>query len=775
MQTEQNSNSSVNGSGGDGAGEPAAKAKAGKKDKSGRIRGLWLFLLVLMVIPAVSFSIAAGGIFLYRLYETLPIHSQLQNIEQSVVSKVLDKDGNLIHEFSVERRFWVPLDKIPVELQNAVLAIEDRKFYKHWGIDIQRNVGAAIANFTHGRLAQGASTITQQLARNLYLTADKSFIRKVREILTAVHLERSFTKREILELYLNQAYLGAGVYGVQAAADRYYSKNVSDLTLNESAVIAGIIQLPERHRPDRAANMDRITARRNTVLRSMVITKAIDGNTARAIIAEPVVADPKVQRPPQAPYFVEMVRRYAAERYGDEMLYNGGLVIHTTLDMFAQDSTEKSMAAQVEVLQRRLQHVFLNGTNADRRRGISRETFIANFDSLYATHTEEYERLHDTLKLRTAQMAVVALDVSTGAIRTLIGGRDFQESRFNRATQARRQAGSAFKPYVYAIALDHDFHPATVVLDQPITLVTPEGDWRPTNYDNTFSGPMSIRDALARSNNLVAIQVFNRVGGQNVVDFANKMGIRQTLHTGPSLAIGACEVTVIEITSSFGIFANRGIHAEPYFVQRVVDKNGRVLEETTVRERTVISPQNAFLMNSMMSSVVCCGTGATIPGRGFRRPAGGKTGTTNDYSDAWFIGYTPQIVCGVWAGIDERRSMGRGVTGSSASIPVWVHAMQALHKDLPVQDFRRPDGIKSASICHQTSGLSRGSCPRTKVEFFKLATNPDTCNVHGVSRAQRGGGGDMDIFGPSRRGGGTGTGSGEGGATTEGRKRTLMF
>jgi penicillin-binding protein 1A len=285
---------------------------------------------------------------------------------------------------------------------------------------------------------------------------------------------------------------------------------------------------------------------------------------------------------------------------------------------------------------------------------------------------------------------------------------------------------------------------------------------------------MSIRDALARSNNLVAIQVFNRVGGQNVVDYANLMGIKQTLSPVPSLALGSCEVTPMEITSSFGIFANRGIHAEPYFVQKVVDKNGRVLEETTVKERTVISPQNAFLMSSMLSSVVCCGTGATIPGRGFRRPSGGKTGTTNEYSDAWFVGFTPQIVCGVWAGTDERRSMGRGVTGSIAAIPVWVSAMQTLHKDLPVQDFRRPDGIKSASICHQTSGLARGACPRTKVEFFKFNNELDTCGVHGVSRAQSGSGA-MDIFGPSRRSGSAGGGGGEGETTTEGRKRTLMF
>jgi penicillin-binding protein 1A len=277
----------------------------------------------------------------------------------------------------------------------------------------------------------------------------------------------------------------------------------------------------------------------------------------------------------------------------------------------------------------------------------------------------------------------------------------------------------------------------------------------------------------------VAIQVFNRVGGQTVVEHAKNMGIKQTLHTGPSLAIGACEVTPMEITSSYGIYANRGIHAEPYFIQRVTDRNGRVLEEAVPKERRAISPQDAFLMSSMLSSVVCCGTGASIRGLGFSRPAGGKTGTTNDYSDAWFVGFTPQIACGVWTGIDDRLSMGHGVTGSVAAIPVWTRAMQVLHRDLPTQEFRRPDGIKNVALCHQTSGLAREACPRTKFEFFKSESNIDTCSVHGVTKALRDGGTGLDIFGPSRRSTGTGTGTGTDGTGSGGgepvRKRSMMF
>jgi len=753
-------------------------ADAGKADRrvKGRVLGMFLVVLILIAAFFTAAALVGGGFFVYKLYETLPTHSKLQNVEQSLVSKVFDKNGGLIHEFSVEKRFWVPIETIPEDLQNAVIAIEDRDYYKHWGINLRRIVGAVIVNIATRSKAQGASTLTQQLARNLYLTADKSFIRKIREILTAIQLERSYTKKEILELYLNQVYLGAGVYGVQAAAEHYYSKDAADLTLAECAVVAGTIQLPERYRPDRPDNITRITDRRNTVLRAMVATKAISKNTAQAAANEPIEANPKIYGPPTAPYFMEMVRKYVSDKYGDELLYNGGLSIHTTLDPVAQDSTEKSMAKSVKSLQKRLNRIFLDSTGVDRIRGIKREAFLAGFDSLYAENEAEYKLLPDSVKLRQAQMSAVAMDVRTGAVRVLIGGRDFQESKFNRAMQAKRQPGSSFKAFVYAAALENGFTPATVVLDQPITLVTDEGEWRPENYDRTFVGPLSIRDALAKSNNLVAIQVFNKVGGQIVVDYAHKMGIKQKLEPVPSLALGSCEVTPIEIISAYSIFANRGIQAEPYWVDKIVDKNGRVLEETVPKEREVLSPQIAFLMSSMLSSVVCCGTGATIPGLGFRRPAGGKTGTTNNYSDAWFIGFTPQLVCGVWAGVDERRSLGNGVTGSSSgAITVWVDAMMALHRGMPVEEFRRPEGTKALNICSQSFGLATPSCPKTKVEYFLVESALDMCEVHGIGSNLRNGG--MDVFGPSRRGGGGGGGGGGTGGSGDAppRKRSMMF
>lgn len=715
-------------------------------------RGRFVFYSILFVVVVTAFGAGAGTWFLYRLYETLPTHNQLQNIEPSLVSKVYDRNGESIHEFSIERRFWVPLEQMPEDLQNAVIAIEDRKFYKHWGIDIHRIFGAIVADIMHGKLAQGASTLTQQLARNLYLTHERTFLRKIREALTAIQLERNYTKKEIFELYLNQVYLGAGVYGVQAASEHYFSKSVSELTLEECAIIAGIIQRPEHHRPDKEKNIDRITARRNTVLRSMAAVGYVDQSAAKEAVAKALKPNPKEYRPPIGPYYMEMVRRYVAEKYGDDQLYNGGLEIHTTLDPVAQDSAEKSVSRKIASLQKRFNRMFLDSTHADRKFDIPRDTFLTYFDSIYALHEEEFSALPDSHKLRRAQASVVALDVGTGAILALVGGRDFDQSKFNRAVQARRQPGSAFKPFVYTAALDNGFNPATVVLDQPITLITPEGDeWRPENYDRKFHGPLALRDALAKSNNLVAIQVFNKVGGDVVVDYARRMGLEHRMEPVPSLAIGACEVTPLEIISAYSIYPNKGVHVEPYFIEKIVDKNGRVLEKASPEEKIVLTPQTSYLMSSLMKSVVCCGTGSSIPGRGFSRPAGGKTGTTNDYTDAWFIGFTPQVVCGVWTGVDEQRSMGRGVTGSSAAIPIWVDAMKVLHRDKPVENFSRPGGIISEKVCKESHLLANRFCPETETEYFKADTELDTCEIHSTGRPRREGGGLLDLFGPSKR------------------------
>jgi penicillin-binding protein 1A len=702
------------------------------------VRGKIFSIFGLIVLCVSVAGITSGAWFFFRLYQTLPTLNQMQNIEQALVSRVLGKDGKLIDEFSIERRFYVPLEKIAPALPNSVIAIEDRRFYKHWGIDVRRIIGAVVVDLLRGRMAQGASTITQQLARNVYLTQKTSIIRKFREVLTAIQLESCYTKEEIMELYLNQVYLGAGVYGVEAASEYYFSKHASELDLNQCATIAGLIQTPEKYRPDKEKNIAKITKRRNEVLSALRETGVINKTTMKATIAMPITTKISIVQGGIGAYFIEMVRKYVSDKYGDDQLYNGGLTIYTTLDRAAQDSAEKGVSSQIVKLQERLDRMFLDSSGVDKKLKISRKVFLEQFDSIYSAHEEEFVDLPDSARLRKAQASVITLDVATGAIRVLIGGRNFGESKFNRALSARRQPGSSFKPFVYAAAMDHGFTPATVVLDQPITLMTPDGEWRPENYEHEFNGPITIRNALARSINLVAIQVLTKVGADVVVQLARKMGLKYQLDPVPSLAIGACEATPMEMTSAYSAFANHGIQETPYFIEKIVDKTGRVLERHTPEEKEVLSPQTSFLMCSLMKTVVCCGTAASIPGLGFSRPAAGKTGTTNSYSDAWFIGFTPQLVTGVWTGVDERRSLGAGVTGATAAIPIWVKTMLQAQKGMPVKDFDQPEGIKTEALCDQSHLVATSKCPKKVFEFFFSDAVIDTCNIHGASRSQDG-------------------------------------
>ncbi len=702
-----------------------------------RTRGKLFFTFLLLALFALSCGAGIGFRFLYHMHKTLPSPKELGDIQPSLVSKVLASDSAVIHEFSIERRFWIQLKEIPPDLQHAVVAIEDRRFYDHWGIDFKRIMGAMVVNFVRGKYAQGASTITQQLARNVYLTSRQSLIRKVREAMTAVQIESYYTKDEILELYLNMAYLGAGCYGVEAASQRYFSKSTRDMTLNECAVLAGCIQLPERYRPDRVKNIKRVRGRRNTVIRAMKKMGFINADAASLVFQDTIPANPQVPVSKRAPYFVEMVRQYMEKKYGEYQLYNGGLTICTTLDPVAQDSTDKAVAYYLDSLQRRTNRLFLDSTKAYKTLDITKIHYLNNFDSIYTAHKDEYKDLPDSMRLRIVQASVVALDVKTGAIRVLTGGRDFSESKFNRAIQAKRQPGSAFKPFVYTVAIDNGYTPATMVMDQPITLETPEGVWRPENYDHEFSGPVSVRDALKKSINLVAIQVLQDIGAENVITYARKAGLKNRLNPVPALAIGACEVTNLEITSAFSIYPNYGWQATPYCIEKIYDRNGRLLQEHVPETKQVLSPQTAYIMTSMLTTVIKAGTGASIGRRGFMHPAGGKTGTTNGYSDAWFVGFTPYIACGVWVGVDERRSMGSGVTGARGAIPTWVKAMKALHRNLRAKGFGQPSGIITERVCNKEHKIATRYCPDVYIEIFKTDHMLDTCDVHVLRRSTK--------------------------------------
>jgi penicillin-binding protein 1A len=710
-------------------------------------KGKRVFLIVM--IAALCFSgVATGGAwFLYRMYQTLPTVDMLENIEPPLSSKVVGKDGSLIHEFSIEKRSWVSLSEIPQNLVNAVIAIEDRKFYTHWGVDAKRIIGAVFINIGRRHYAQGASTLTQQLARNVYLSSKTSMIRKIREAMTAIQVEQYYTKREILELYLNQVYLGGGVYGVEAASQAYFSKHVSGLSLNECAVLAGLIQLPERFRPDKQSNLKRTAVRRTAVLKAMQSMKFIDKKQADEVAAMDVPNNPQNDVSKRAPYFIEMVRKYCEQKYGDDLLYNGGLTIYTTLDPLAQDSTDAAVVAHLRNLQGKMNSYYLDRTRIHKKLKIPREFFETHFDSVYAAHKTECEAFPDSMRRRIVQTALVAMDVKTGAILNLVGGRNFLESKFNRAVQSVRQPGSSFKPFVYTAAIEHGFTPASVILDQPITIMTPQGEWRPENFENKFEGPVTLRHALAHSLNLVAIQTLMQITGDTVVSYARRMGLKQRLDPVPSLAIGSCEVMPMELLDAYSIFPNKGVKVAPYFIERIVDKNGNVLEEHDQQPGVqVLSAATSYMMCNLLQTVVQRGTGASIPGLGFDRPSAGKTGTSNDYSDAWFVGFTPQISCVVWVGMDERRSLGYGVTGALGAIPLYVKAMIALHKKVPVENFDKPDSVVSAKVCSISHKIATAYCPQSYDEVFIQGDLPESCDMHGPGRTKSES--IMNMFGP---------------------------
>ena len=716
---------------------------------SNTFKGKKLLAFLLLATLALSGLVFGGGWFLFRMYQTLPTLDQLENIEPPLSSKVMGKDGTLVYEFSIEKRSWVSLATIPDTLIHAVISIEDRKFYDHWGVDLKRIIGAMFVNLVRRHYAQGGSTLTQQLARNVYLSSQTSMVRKIREAMTAVQIESYYTKKEILELYLNQVYFGAGVYGVEAAARCYFNKPVSKIDLNECAVLAGVIQLPERFRPDRPANLKRTAARRGAVLRAMQKMHFIDEKAVEIVLTKPIPCNPHKDISQRAPYFVELVRQYAEQKYGDDALYNGGLTIYTTLDPEAQDSVEKAAADHLKDLQKKMNGAFLWKSNINQRLHISRENFLAHFDSLYNVYRKECEALPDSEHLRILQTAVVALDVKTGGVLALIGGRDFSESKFNRAIQAVRQPGSSFKPFLYTAAMEHGFAPSSLVMDQPITLQTPQGEWRPENYEGTFEGPVTIRHAVEHSLNLAAIQTIIQLGPDTVVDYARRMGLKQHLEPVPSLAIGSCEVIPLEMATAYSIFPNKGVKVAPFYVKRIVDRNGKILEEHEQNELQVLSASTAFIMSDVLTGVVRRGTGAAIPGLGFGRPCAGKTGTSNDYADAWFVGFTPQITCCVWVGVDERRSMGTGMTGAQAAVPIFARSMIALHKKLPVENFEKPDSVFMGKVCSASHKPAVTGCPQTFEDYFILGKLPDACDLHGPGKAKKTT--SAKLFGPQEK------------------------
>jgi len=629
----------------------------------------WKVLLVAGIL------IGGGGIFfMVHLFSGLPSLEQLENPRPELSTRVYSIDGEVLGRYFITNRSRVTLDEVPDELINALILMEDRKFYRHWGLDIDRVVKQTVKNIIDMRLRGGYSTISQQVARNLYLTQEFSVIRKLREALTAVQIERTYTKDEILEMYLNIAFFGRGTYGIASAAQMYFGKIPADLTLSESAMLIGLLPGPALYDPFN--HPERAKSRRNLVLSIMLEQRALTEEQYREAREEEIFLRERdlYAFTGIAPHFVEHVRRQLArlsEQYGFD-IYRDGLNVYTTLDSRMQKHANQAVEEHLGQYQER----FDKRWNWNIRRGreilqIALDRHVRDYEDYRRANTPEARDsirsalMNDTtfvkeVKRQTQQIETgfVAIDPKSGHILSMVGGSDLRATRYglNRAIQIRRQSGSAFKPFVYTVAVDNGYAPAYELLNQPVVLQLADNQqWRPTNADGSFGGRNTMREGLARSINLIAVRTIMEIAPvSQVIQYARRMGISSHIPPYPSIALGTSELSPLEITSAYGVFANEGVYVEPIAILRIEDKDGNVIADYTPDRREVLSPETAYLMTDMLTDVIDGGTG--IAARNFfNYPAAGKTGTTQDFADAWFIGYTPQIAAGVWVGFDDHR------------------------------------------------------------------------------------------------------------------------
>ncbi|MCK4607782.1 MAG: PBP1A family penicillin-binding protein [candidate division Zixibacteria bacterium] len=682
-----------------------------RKYKSHRFRNGIIMLIILGFVLTIIV-----GYKTYRVYQSdLPSFEQLHNIEPSLKTKIYDRSGILLKEFYTENRVLTPFKDMPAHLVDMLLASEDHEFYDHWGINLRRVAIVASSNIMRWRRAAGASTVTQQLARMLFLTRKKTFERKIKEALTAVKLERTYSKEEILEMYLNQYYFSRGAYGIAAAAHLYFSKKVPELNISDCAILIGMLKAPNVNSP--LNDPQKSLKARNRVLYSYYSWGGLSKAIYDSLSSELLVISPPEEKVGIAPYFTETVRQYILEKYGEHTLYSGGLKVFTSLDVGLQQAAENALYRKIDSLRARIERRY-------------------RLDNL--TYTEflpdTVDELGDSIRVyKKVQGAFVAIDNSNGGILAMIGGRSFDETKFNRAVQSTLQPGSAFKPFVYTACIDNGFRTTDIVDDNPIVLEIPGAkEWRPHNFDSKFMGPITIREGLQHSRNLVAIKLLLKIHPEQAIFYARRMGLTTALSPVPSLAIGVSEVRLVELVSAFSTYPNQGLHIPYRLVTRIVDRYNRVLEDNSaIHKDEVLSAQTAYIMVDMMRSVVDAGTGRRARWLGFTRPAGGKTGTTDNFCDNWFVGYSPQITAGCWVGFDTKISLGRNQDGSKNGVPVWTEFMIAAHDSLPVEDFEEPDGIVHLDVCLESGEIATDRCIKVRNEVFTVENQPTTmCRLH---------------------------------------------
>ena len=659
---------------------PIRRKKSNNKN-GGEVRKLSTLLTFFLALIVFVLLVTVGGaVAYYALTVDLPGIDALKDYRPSIASRVYDDNNELIDEFFLEDRKVVRIADIPKIVIYAFVASEDSRFYQHQGLDIQSIFRAISKNVEAGHIVQGGSTITQQVAKMMYLSPEKKYTRKIKEAILAYKIDKYLSKDEILNLYLNQIYMGHGTYGIESAALGYFGKSAKDLNLPEAAMLAGLPKAPSNYSP--FLHYEKAKQRQIYVLTRMMEDGYISQEEMEKASAAPLKLRPIKPKDKVAAYFVETVRRYVQEKYGADVLYKEGLSIYTTLNLsaqkYARDAVEKGLA-ELE----------------DR---------------------EKYQR-------GLVQGALFCMDVKTGAIRAMVGGRDFSKSEFNRATQSRRQPGSAFKPLIYTAAFDKGLTPATVFVDSPIALddvSQPDGLWRPKNFDEKFMGPITMRTALVLSRNVVTVKILQQIGVDYAVSYATNMGITSPLSRNLALALGVSGVTLQELVQAYGVLANQGKKVTPYFIKKIVDRTGNVFEETKVQSEQVIDSRIAFITTHVMQDVVTRGTGTLVKSIG--RPVAAKTGTTNDNRDAWFIGSTPSLITGVWVGFDQEASLGGHEVGGKTAAPIWLYFMEKFLQNMPVESFPAPEGIVFVKVNSQTG---KPSASGNISEAFLEDANPD--------------------------------------------------
>ena len=644
-------------------------------------------LLVVPLVVILAVGVLAAGVsafwVLTILPRSLPSVTQLESFEPSVGSKVYDENDEPITEFHVERRIFVALAQMPPSLKEAVIATEDARFYSHFGVDPMGIARAVYQNFRRGRIVEGGSTITQQLAKVLFLTPDRSLDRKLKEAVLAVELERRYSKDRILEMYLNQIYFGHGAFGVEAASRTFFGKGVSELGPAECALLAGLPKAPSTYSP--FDHPEASMRRRATVLTRMVDTGAIKPKQAKLLAETGLGLVPPERRRTTGQYYLEYVLQYLEAQFGADLVFKGGLHVYTTLSPGLQLKAESSLREGLRALQTR------RAAAADK----------------------------DTAPPERPEGALLALEPQTGYIRAMVGGYDFFKSEFNRAVQARRQPGSAFKPFVYMAALESGQTPASVVDDSPIQYPLAGGKmWKPDNYARKFRGPITYQQALEESINVATIRVQERTGIRRTVDIARRLGVDSPLVENLSIALGTSDLTLLELTSAYGALANQGTWIRPTAIRYILDAQHKLLEENVPQGRQALPPDLAYVITHMMMGTVERGTGQAAKALG--RPVAAKTGTTNDYSNAWFIGFTPTLATGVWVGYDRPRSLGQDETGSRVAVPIWTTFMKEALAGKPVEEFPVPEGVVIMPVDLSASG----TCARLVPMAFLAGTEP---------------------------------------------------